>query len=152
MEVRIMATALTRRRPFEDFAELHTRIDRLFEDLVADGKRGEWTPAIDVIRDEGKLVMRVDMPGIKPDEIKIDVEDDILTVSGEHEESKEEKDEQFVRRERRYGSFVRSVALPAGVDPDKVAATAKDGVLEVTVPLPQEAKQKKAIEVKPQAG
>jgi len=59
-----MATALTRRRPFEDFAELHTRIDRMFEDLVAGGKRGEWTPAIDVIRDNGMLVVRADMPGI----------------------------------------------------------------------------------------
>lgn len=147
-----MATALTRRRPFEDFAELHTRIDRLFEDLVAGGKRGEWTPAIDVIREKGHLILRADMPGIKPDEVKVEVEDDILTVSGEHEESKEEKDEKFVRRERRYGSFVRSIALPSGVDSDKVTATVKDGVLEVSVPLPQEAKEKKAVEVKPQAG
>jgi HSP20 family protein len=145
-----MATALTRRRPFEDFAELHTRLDRLFEDLVASGKRGEWTPAIDVIRDKGKLVVRVDMPGIKAEEIKIEVEDDILTVSGEHEESREEKDEKFVRRERRYGSFLRSIALPAGVDSDKVAATVNDGVLEVTVPLSQETK-KKAVEIKPKA-
>ena len=88
-----MATALTRRRPFEDFAELHTRIDRMFEDLVAGGKRGEWTPAIDEIRDTGMLVVRADMPGIKPEEVKVEVEDDILTVSGEHEESKEVKDE-----------------------------------------------------------
>lgn len=144
-----MATGLTRRRPFEDFAELHTRLDRLFEDLVASGKRGEWTPAIDVVRDKDNLVVRADMPGIKPEEVKVEVEGDILTVSGEHEESREEKDENFVRRERRYGSLARSIALPPGVDPDKVAATVKDGVLEVTVPLPQEAKQKRAVEVKP---
>lgn len=147
-----MANALTRRRPFEDFAELHTRLDRLFEDLVADGKRGEWTPAIDVIRDKGKLTVRVDMPGIKPEDIKVEIEDDVLTISGEHEESKEEKDEQFVRRERRYGSFMRSIALPSGVDADSLSATVKDGVLEVSVPLPQEAKRKKAIEVTPKAG
>lgn len=147
-----MANALTRRRPFEDFAELHTRLDRLFEDLVAGGKRGEWTPAIDVIRDKDKLAVRVDMPGIKPEDIKVELENDVLTISGEHEESKEEKEEQFVRRERRYGSFMRSIALPAGVDADSLTATVKDGVLEVTVPLPQEAKQRKAIEVKPKAG
>ena len=105
-----------------------------------------------MIRDKGKLIVRADMPGIKLEEVKVEVEDDILTVSGEHEESKEEKDEKFVRRERRYGSFMRSIALPPGVDPDKVAATVKDGVLEVTVPLPEEAKQKKAVEVKPKAG
>jgi HSP20 family protein len=145
-----MPTALARRRPFADFAELHTQLDRLFEDLVANGERREWTPAIDVVRDKDKIVVRADMPGIKPDEIKIEVQDDILTVSGEHEESKEEKDEKFVRRERRYGSFMRSIALPAGVDPDKIAATSKNGVLEVTVPMPQETK-KKAVEIKPKA-
>jgi HSP20 family protein len=68
-----------------------------------------------------------------------------------NEESKEEKDENFIRRERRYGSFMRSIALPAGVDSDKVQATCKDGVLEVTVPMPKEAK-KKAVEITPKAG
>lgn len=146
-----MATALAPRRPFADFADLHTRLDRLFEDLVAgDEARGEWAPAIDAIKGDGKLVVRADMPGIKPDEVKIQVEDDILTVSGEHEESKEEKGEKFVRRERRYGSFSRSIALPTGVDPDKIKATVKDGVVEVTVPMPEEAK-KKAIEIKAKA-
>jgi HSP20 family protein len=146
-----MATTIARRRPFGDFADLHTRLDRLFEDLVASGEKREWTPAIDVIRNKDQIVVRVDMPGIKPDEIKVQVDDDILTVSGEHEESTEQKDEQFVRRERRYGSFMRSIALPAGVDPDKVAATTKDGVLEVSVPLPKEAK-KKTVEITPKAG
>jgi HSP20 family protein len=146
-----MATAITRRRPFADFADLHTRLDRLFEDFVANDERREWTPAIDVIRNQDKIVVRVDMPGIKPEEIKVEVDDDILTVSGEHEESKEEKDEKFVRRERRYGSFMRSIALPAGVEPDKVTAITKDGVLEVSVPMPREAK-KKAVEIKPKAG
>ena len=147
-----MATAMTRRRPFPDFADMHTRLDRLFEDLVATGEKREWTPAVDVIREKDKIVVRADMPGIKPEDIKIEVEGDILTVSGEHEETTEEKDEKFVRRERRYGSFMRSIALPAGVDPDSLTATVKDGVLEVTVPLPQEAKQRTAIEVKPKAG
>ena len=145
-----MARAITRRRPFADFAELHTRLDRLFEDLVAEGERREWTPAVDVVREEAKIVVRADMPGIKPEEIKISVDDDILTISGEHEETKEEKDEQFVRRERRYGSFMRSIALPAGVDPEKIEATSKDGVLEVTVPTPVEAK-KKTVEITPKA-
>jgi HSP20 family protein len=146
-----MATALTRRRPFEDFAGLHTRLDRLFEDLVADGKRGEWAPAVDVIRDKGKLIVRADMPGVKPEDIDIKVEDDILTVSGEHQEIKEEKEEKFVRRERRYGSFTRSIALPTGVDTEKITATVNDGVLEVTVPLPEET-TKKAVEIKAKAG
>jgi HSP20 family protein len=143
-----MASALTRWRPFTEFADLHTRLDRLFEDVVANGERRDWTAAVDVIKRNGNLVIRADMPGLEPEDIKIQVEDDILTVSGEHEESTESKDEDFVRRERRYGSFSRSIALPTGADPDKIEAGCKDGVVEVTVPLPEQAK-KKAVEIKP---
>ena len=95
--------------------------------------------AIDVVRDDGHLVVRADLPGIKPEEVKIEVEDDILTISGEHEERTEGKDYGYVRRERRYGSFSRSVALPGGVDAKKIEASTRDGVVEVTVPLPKEA-------------
>jgi HSP20 family protein len=150
MEVWLMVTSLMRRRPFADFDDFHTRLDRLFEDVVASGEKRDWTTAIDVIKNEDHLVVRADKPGLEPDDIKIQVEDDILTVSGEHEESREEKDENFVRRERRYGSFTRSIALPTGIHPDKIEATCKDGVLEVTVPLPEQAK-KKAVEIKPKA-
>jgi HSP20 family protein len=143
-----MANALTRWRPFTEFGDLHTRLDRLFEDVVASGERRDWTAAVDVIKKDDKLVVRADMPGLKPEDIKIKVEDDILTVSGEHEESEEEKDENFVRRERRYGSFSRSMALPSGVDADKIDASFKDGVLEVTVPLPKQS-EAKAVEIKP---
>jgi HSP20 family protein len=145
-----MARALTRWRPFPDFADLHTRLDRLFEDVVTNGESRDWTAAVDVIKRNGDLVVRADMPGLKPEDIKIEVADDILTVSGEHEESKEEKDEDFVRRERRYGAFSRSIALPAGADPDKIEAACKDGVVEITVPFPEQTK-KKAVEIKPKA-
>lgn len=112
----------------------------MLEDLVGDGKRGEWTTAIDLIREKDKLILRADMPGITPEDVKIEVRDDIITVSGQHEEEKEEKDENYVRRERRCGSFSRSIALPSGVDADKIKATSKDGVVEVTIPLLAEKK------------
>jgi len=108
--------------------------------LASDRKRG-WTPAIDIVRDNGNLVLRADVPGIKPDEIKIKIEDGILTVSGEHQEEKKETGDQYVRRERSYGAFSRSLALPAGVDPSKVKAETKDGVVEVRIPVPDEAKE-----------
>ena len=146
-----MANALTRRRPFDDFAALTTRLDRLFEDVVGEGKRGEWTTAIDLVREQGKLILRADMPGITPEDVKIEVRDDIITVSGQHEEEKEEKDKNYVRRERRFGSFSRSIALPSGVDADKIEATSKDGVVEVTIPLPAE-KKARSVEIKPKAG
>jgi HSP20 family protein len=104
---------------------------------------GGWAPAIDVVRDNGNLVLRADVPGIKPEEIKVEVEDGVLTVSGEHEQSDETKDADYVRRERSYGSFSRSLVLPSGVDAGAIKATTRDGVVEVTVPLPPEASKEK---------
>jgi HSP20 family protein len=143
-----MAGTLTRWDPFGELSELRARFDRMFDQF--DGRERVWTPAIDVERDDGNLVIHADLPGIKPEEVRIDVEDDILTVSGEHQESKEEKDKNYVRRERRYGSFCRSMALPAGVDATKIEAKTHDGVVEVTIPLPKEAK-KEAVTITPTA-
>jgi HSP20 family protein len=93
--------------------------------------------------------MRADLPGIKIDEVKIEVTDGTLTVSGEHEETKEEEEKNFVRRERRFGSFSRSMALPAGVDSDDIEATVEDGVLEVSIPKPEQSEKRgKTVEVK----
>jgi HSP20 family protein len=141
-----MPGTLTRWEPFAEFGDLRSRLDRMFE--LIDGRSREWTPAIDVVREKDSIVLRADVPGIKPEEVKIEVKDDILTVSGEHEESKEEKDKQFMRRERRFGSFSRSMALPAGVDATKIKAKTKDGVVEVSIPLPKEAK-KETITITP---
>ena len=142
-----MAGAMTRWDPFSDLAELRGRFDRLVGEV---GER-EWVPAIDLVRHDGDIVVRADVPGIKPDEIKIDVEDGVLTLSGKHEESKETKDEHFVRRERRYGSFSRSMSLPDGVDPKTIKARASHGVLELTIPLPKE-KGKDKVSITPTAG
>ena len=133
-----MPGTLTRWDPFAELGELRSRFDRMFDEWL-DGRERAWTPAIDVVRDDGHLVVRADLPGINPEEVKIEVEDDILTISGEHEERTEEKDKDYVRRERRYGSFSRSMALPGGVDAKKITASTRDGVVEVTVPLPKEA-------------
>jgi len=145
-----MPGALTRWEPFAELGELRSRFDRMFEEL-SDGGRRAWAPAVDIERDNGNLIMRADVPGIKPDEVKIEVQDDILTVSGEHEERKEKKDKQYLRRERRYGSFSRSMTLPAGVDAKKIKAKTHDGVVEVTIPLPKEAK-KETVTITPTVG
>jgi len=144
-----MARTLTRWDPFTELGELRSRFDRMFDEWPA-GRERAWTPAIDVVRDDGHLVVRADIPGIKPEEVKIEIEDDILTVSGEHQERTEEKDKDYVRRERRYGSFSRSMALPAGVDAKKIQAKTHDGVVEVTIPLPKEANKEK-VEITPTA-
>ncbi len=144
-----MPGALTRWEPFAELGELRTRFDRMFDELT-DGRQRKWTPAIDVVRDNGNLVVRADVPGIKPEEVKIEIEDDILTVSGEHEERKEEKDKHFLCRERRYGSFSRTMALPAGVEAKKIKAKTHDGIVEVTIPLPKEPK-KETVTITPTA-
>jgi HSP20 family protein len=144
-----MPGTLTRWYPFGELGELRSRFDRMFDEF-ADGRERAWTPAIDVVRDNGNLVLRADIPGIKPEEVKIEVEDDILTVSGEHEEHKEQKDKHYVRRERRYGSFSRSMALPPGVEAKNIKANTQDGVVEVTIPLPKEAK-KETVTITPTA-
>jgi HSP20 family protein len=128
-----MANAMTRWHPFEDLGDLRERFDKMLGDFA-----GDFKPAIDVVRKNGSIVVRADVPGMKPEEIEIEVQDDILTISGEHEETKEEKDEEerVVRSERHFGSFSRSISLPRDTDPDEITATCKDGVLEVTVPAP----------------
>jgi len=141
---------LTRWDPFAELDELRSRFDRMFDEW-SDGRERAWTPAIDVVREDGHLVVRADLPGIKPEEVKIEVENDILTISGEHEERTEAKDkDNYVRRERRYGSFSRSMALPAGVDSKKIKASTRNGVVEVTIPLPKEA-SKEPVRITPTA-
>jgi HSP20 family protein len=131
-------------RPFADFGELRHRFDQMFREMGATDQ--PWTPSVDVLRKDGTVVLRADLPGIKPDEVKVTVEDDVLTVSGEHTEESEEEKDNYMRRERRYGSFSRSMSLPAGVEAGDIESTVEDGVLEVTIPLPQ-AEQKSAVEI-----
>jgi HSP20 family protein len=143
-----MAGTLTRWDPFGELAELRSRFDRMFDQF--DGRERVWTPPIDVVRDNGNLVIHAELPGIRPEEVNIEVEDDILTVSGEHEERKDKEDEHFVRRERHYGAFSRSVALPPGVEAKEITAKTQNGVVEVTIPLPKEAK-KETVKITPVA-
>lgn len=141
-----MATDLIEWRPL---SELRTRVDQMFRDM-SEGGDARWAPSVDVVRREDAIVVRADIPGIKPEDVEVTIEDGVLTVSGEHTETAERKEEKYMRRERRYGSFSRSMSLPRGVTADDVEATTEDGVLEVTIPLPREEKPAK-VEIKPKA-
>lgn len=150
-----MATgSLTHWRPFGDVSTLRERIDHMFDELVTED--GAKLAAVDVIRDEDKIVVKADMPGIKPEDLKIEVADDVLTIQGEHEEKKEEErkakkgEGRYVRHERSYSSFSRSLVLPEEIDPSKIEATCENGVVEVVVPLPPK-KEPKVIKVTPKA-
>ena len=139
-----MASSITRWRPLADLSELREWLEQSFGD-------GEsWNPRIDVVKKEGEIVLRADLPGVKPDDIDVEVEDGVLTVSGEHEEKTEEKQERYLRRERRYGSFSRSMTLPEGVNADDIEAKSEDGVLELRIPLPKpEEKPRRTVKVQP---
>jgi len=108
------------------------------------GARGisQWNPQIEMRQRDNELVISADLPGLKPDDVNIEVDDGILTISGERRQQSEDRQEGVYRSERSYGAFSRSIALPDGVDEDQVRAQFEHGVLEVTVPLPQQQKQR----------
>lgn len=95
-----------------------------------------WNPQIETFERGGKLVVRADLPGVPQDQISVQVEDDVLTISGHRSDDRKEEREGYYHSERSYGSFQRSIALPAGVDPDAIMASFEHGVLEVTLPKP----------------
>lgn len=136
-----MERFVTRWHPVADLSEL---LDQAMSRI---GDAEGWSPRIDVVRQEDQLVLKADLPGVKPDEIKVEVEGGVLTVSGEHEETSEETKERYLRRERRYGSFSRSMALPEGVNADDIKANTVHGVLELRIPIPTP-KEKPAKTVK----
>jgi HSP20 family protein len=101
-----------------------------------------WSPALDVLDDKDNLVVKVELPGLKKDEINLSLHDGVLTISGERKHEVEKKEGQSFRSERYFGKFQRGVTLPTAVDASKVNATYKDGVLTVELPKAEEAKPK----------
>jgi len=101
------------------------------------GGRSDWEPQVEVFRRGDNVVVRADLPGLKKEDVNVEVEDDVLTISGERNEEHEEKREGFYRSERSYGEFYRAIPLPEGVNSDQCEASFKDGVLEVTLRAPK---------------
>lgn len=133
------------------FNNLRDQFGRLFDIAFPTSRTaesfGDWTPSLDAHEDKDKYVVSVEVPGLKKEDIHVSVHDGVLTVSGERKEEKTEKDGTVHRRERFYGKFSRSVSLPTAVNPAKVGAVYKDGVLTVEIPKAEEAKPK-TVEVK----
>ena len=118
----------------------------LGRDLAARGGRDVWQPQIEVFQRGDQLVVRADVPGLKKEDLNVEVDEGLLTVSGERRDEHEERREGFFSSERHYGSFHRSIPLPEGVDASQVQAAYTDGVLEVTLPAPKE-EQRRARKV-----
>jgi HSP20 family protein len=140
--------ALVRWEPFRELAALQNEMGRWMNQLAGgvtpgNGQSSTWLPAVDVWETENELVLSFDLPGIPEDRITVELDDNVLTVSGERERSSEHSSERFYRFERRFGSFSRSVTLPAGVSESDIEAEYANGVLEVRVPKPEEQKPKR---------
>jgi HSP20 family protein len=133
------------RDPFALLRQMTSDFDRMFGEpfFAPPSFRGlalpevvAWSPKVDVFEKDNRLITRVDLPGMKKDEVKVEVTDGYLALSGERKRETEEKKDTFYRSEREYGSFYRAVPLPEGVKLEDIKATFADGVLEVSIPLP----------------
>lgn len=121
--------------------------DRVFNRFFDDSVNGLLTPAVDVREDDKQYNMEVELPGLSEKEVNVKIENDVLTISSKKEDSTEEKEKGFIRKERRHFSFSRSFTLPDNIDADNITATFKNGLLNVVIPKTPEAKPK-LIEVK----
>ena len=142
-------TLITRIDPFRELASLQDRFNSLFENFAetnGSGKEqltaGSFTPAVDVYEDEHSLVLKLEVPGMNEEDLHVSLENNTLTISGERKFEKEEKEENFHRIERRYGSFSRTFRLPSTVDGEKVEAGYDKGILKITLAKRAEAKPK----------
>jgi len=140
-------TVLTRWDPFREFSTLQERMNRLVRDSFGEGREEALTsstfaPAVDVYEDDHNITLKIEVPGIEEKDIDVRIENNTLTVHGERKFEKEEKEENFRRVERQYGSFTRSFTLPNTVDPEKVSANYDKGVLKIALAKKAEAKPK----------
>ncbi len=138
---------LVKFNPVRDMFSFRNRINHIFDDVFYPINRdevefsmGSWNPVVDVYDNDDNIVIKAELPGIDKEGIEIDVKDRVLTLKGERSSESEVKDDNYYRRERSFGKFERAFTLPADVDPDKIKADYKDGVLKIDIPKPEEKK------------
>jgi HSP20 family protein len=141
---------IVRWEPLREFSTLQNEMNRLFNTVFDAPTAGtgpstlrRWMPAMDLVETADSFVLRADLPGLTEDDVKIEFDDGTLTVSGERKPEHEAKGEGYYRVERAVGSFSRSLTLPQGIDPEAVTASFDRGVLEVSIPKPEERKPRR---------
>ena len=148
-------SSITRWDPFRELDELQNRISTLFgrAPVRKEGDKqealrvAEWAPLVDITEDEKEYTIKAELPDVKKDDVKISVQNDALSITGERKYEKEEKNKKYHRVERAYGSFSRSFTVPEDADADRVSAEFKDGLLQVHLPKSEKVKPK-TVEVK----
>jgi HSP20 family protein len=111
------------------------------------GGEAAWAPRVEVAERGGKLVVRAELPGVAKKDVQVELRDDALAIRGERHQEREERRKGFYRSERSYGTFYREIPLPAGTDAEQVAATFRDGVLEITLPAPPKPPKGRAVPI-----
>jgi len=148
--------SLMRWDPFRELEDMSERLNRIFQrpqlGRAAEAGRErltvpDWAPAVDIVETPEEFVLKADLPEIKKEEVKVTVENGVLSIEGERKQEKEEKGKRYHRIERSYGCFMRTFSIPDNVDETKVRAEFKDGILNLRLPKTEKAKPK-AIEVK----
>jgi HSP20 family protein len=140
--------AIVRWRPFRDMMSIQDEMNKLFDDFLGrplmrtEWSEGVWNPSVDISETKDNVIIKAEIPGLSKEDVKISMQDNMLTLTGEKKQEKEEKEANYHRVERSYGAFSRSFALPTSVKSDKIKATYKDGVLFITLPKTEEVKPK----------
>lgn len=140
-----MAREIVRWDPFRELENLRREMEKLFDSFLSErliDREFHWAPAIQIKELPDKYVLDVDVPGVKKEDLKIEVSDNILTISGERKEEKEEKDAQYHRREIVFGSFKRAIQLPTNIEADKISAKLENGVLHIEIPKSEKSRSK----------
>jgi len=127
-------------REINSFGDMNRLFDSFFGSHAQNGMSRRWTPAMDLVEVGDALVLKADLPGLRREDVSIEVKDGVLTISGERKDEHEEKADGYYRVERTFGSFSRALTLPKGVEAEGIAADFSDGVLEVRIPKPAERK------------
>jgi len=135
--------------PFRNVAALQDRINRIFDesfsrtaDVDDDISMSAWKPSVDIYETDEAIILKAELPGIKKEDVSVEIKDNVLTLRGERVEDKEIKEGSYFRKERCFGTFSRAFNLQHRVQPDKIKARFKDGILEVEIPKPEEEKPK----------
>jgi len=140
------------------FGTLQNEVDRVFQDfsrgfslLTSSAGLADFIPRVDVDEKDDSIEVTAELPGLQPDDVEISLEDNLLTIRGEKEDEHEEGNGNVRMRERVYGTFLRTIELPRGIDPSTIEATMSNGVLKLRIPKAKQDDSKKKIEVKPEA-
>ncbi len=146
--------SIVRYNPANEMVNFYNHLGNVFNDPFfkpffsnSENEITSWNPMVDIFEEDGKIVVKADLPGVKKEDISINVENRILTLKGERVKEDEVKEDNFFRRERSFGSFQRSFTLPADIKTEDIKANFKEGILKIEIPMPEE-KKAKQIEIK----